>query len=58
MWNFNATCLLYIFIEVHRNTLELKKMSKNLNEKRTGSSQGQKLACSDNLRKNIWKKME
>ena len=22
-WNFNATCLLFIFIEVHRNALEL-----------------------------------
>ena len=28
--NFNAMDLLYIFIEVHRNALELQKMSKNV----------------------------
>ena len=28
--NFNANDLLYIFIEVHRNALELQKMSKKI----------------------------
>ena len=36
--NFNAMDLLYIFIEVHRNALELQKMSKNWSWKGTGQS--------------------
>ena len=36
--NFNATDLLYIFIEVHRNPVELWKISKNRRWKRNGPS--------------------
>ena len=33
-------------------------MSKNWSWKRTGLSQGQKCACSDNPGQNVWNKME
>ena len=49
----NPTDLLYMFIEVHRNALELKKMPKNLSWKGTESSKYQKFACSDNTEQNI-----
>ena len=38
IWNFNATDLLYTFIEVDRNALELSKMSKHWGWKKTGLS--------------------
>ena len=58
MWNLNATDFLHIFIEVHRNALELKKMSKNWSWKGTVPSKDQKFTYSDNPGQNIWNKME
>ena len=57
-WKFAATGLLYIFAEVHKNALELLKMSKNWSWKETGPGKYKKFPCSGNPRQIIWNKME
>ena len=42
-----------MFIEVHRNALELQKISRNWSWKGTGPSKDLKFACSDNPGQNI-----
>ena len=49
--DFNATDLLYIFIEVQK-CFAIIKIVKKLSWKGTGLSKGEKIACLDNIRQN------